>query len=221
MRGDECVWIGTPPNGNADEDELERSQNEVNRLKKLVDLLLARLEEQDEAEQQMQYNQQVLQQHRNASPAAQETVASTSSSSHYAARPAAASPPDSDHYDQRETSANGSAQPDAVQVNHRDAIPRGASASGDIPITPVHGPGNSHAAYTHPAYSSSSLFSSSLVTGPGGHAIFPGAGPSSSMPRPSAVAYAPPGHVPAYAGRYGGPPSAAAGDNRSRASEWR
>lgn len=50
MRGDKCVWVGPAPNGSADEDELEQSQNEVNRLRKLVDLLLARLEEQDEAE---------------------------------------------------------------------------------------------------------------------------------------------------------------------------
>ncbi|GAA5983502.1 hypothetical protein JCM11641_005831 [Rhodosporidiobolus odoratus] len=48
MRGDECVWIGTAPNGSADEDELESSANEVARLKRLVDLLLARLEEQDD-----------------------------------------------------------------------------------------------------------------------------------------------------------------------------
>ncbi|GAA5876959.1 hypothetical protein JCM1840_007082 [Sporobolomyces johnsonii] len=47
MRGDECIWVGPAPNGSADEDELESSQTEVNRLKKLVDLLLARLEEQD------------------------------------------------------------------------------------------------------------------------------------------------------------------------------
>ncbi|GAA5999224.1 uncharacterized protein JCM10292_001681 [Rhodotorula paludigena] len=50
MRGDKCVWVGPAPNGSADEDELEQSQNEVNRLRKLVDLLLARLEEQDAAE---------------------------------------------------------------------------------------------------------------------------------------------------------------------------
>ncbi|GAA5903023.1 hypothetical protein JCM8208_000432 [Rhodotorula glutinis] len=56
-RGDKCVWIGQAPNGSADEDELEQSTNEVNRLKKLVDLLLARLEEQDEAEQQLEFYQ--------------------------------------------------------------------------------------------------------------------------------------------------------------------
>ncbi|GAA6050601.1 hypothetical protein JCM3770_001482 [Rhodotorula araucariae] len=61
MRGDKCIWIGQAPNGSADEDELERSQNEVNRLKKLVDLLLARLEEQDEAEQQLAFYQQAQQ----------------------------------------------------------------------------------------------------------------------------------------------------------------
>ncbi|GAA6063437.1 hypothetical protein JCM10212_002623 [Sporobolomyces blumeae] len=47
MRGDECVWIGAAPNGTANEDELEATQSEVTRLKKLVDLLLAKLEEQD------------------------------------------------------------------------------------------------------------------------------------------------------------------------------
>ncbi|GAA5842018.1 hypothetical protein JCM11251_001990 [Rhodosporidiobolus azoricus] len=47
MRGDECVWIGQAPNGSADEDELEQSTAEVAHLKRLVDLLLARLEEQD------------------------------------------------------------------------------------------------------------------------------------------------------------------------------
>ncbi|GAA5903279.1 hypothetical protein JCM6882_008125 [Rhodosporidiobolus microsporus] len=47
MRGDECIWIGQAPNGSADEDELESSANEVARLKRLVDLLLQRLEEQD------------------------------------------------------------------------------------------------------------------------------------------------------------------------------
>ncbi|GAA5937556.1 Zn(II)2Cys6 transcription factor domain-containing protein [Sporobolomyces koalae] len=47
MRGDECVWIGAAPNGSATEDEVEATQGEVNRLKKLVDLLLTRLEQQD------------------------------------------------------------------------------------------------------------------------------------------------------------------------------
>ena len=47
MRGDECVWIGAAPNGTANEDEVELTQMEVNRLKKLVDLLLTRLEQQD------------------------------------------------------------------------------------------------------------------------------------------------------------------------------
>ncbi|GAA5988856.1 hypothetical protein JCM5350_000986 [Sporobolomyces pararoseus] len=47
MRGDECVWIGAAPNGTANEDEVEATQIEVNRLKKLVDLLLTRLEQQD------------------------------------------------------------------------------------------------------------------------------------------------------------------------------
>ncbi|KPV71668.1 uncharacterized protein RHOBADRAFT_56501 [Rhodotorula graminis WP1] len=60
-RGDKCVWIGQAPNGSADEDELEASTNEVNRLKKLVDLLLARLEEQDEAEQQLEFYQHAQQ----------------------------------------------------------------------------------------------------------------------------------------------------------------
>ncbi|GAA6033877.1 hypothetical protein JCM8097_000382 [Rhodosporidiobolus ruineniae] len=49
MRGDTCLWVGTaPPNGSAAQDELEQSTAEVQRLKRLVDLLLARLEEQDE-----------------------------------------------------------------------------------------------------------------------------------------------------------------------------
>ncbi|GAA5902700.1 Zn(II)2Cys6 transcription factor domain-containing protein [Sporobolomyces salmoneus] len=48
MRGDECVWVGAAPNGNANEDEVEQTQMEVNRLKKLVDILLTRLEQQDE-----------------------------------------------------------------------------------------------------------------------------------------------------------------------------
>ncbi|GAA5886186.1 hypothetical protein JCM16303_004454 [Sporobolomyces ruberrimus] len=47
MRGDECVWIGAAPNGSANEDEVEATGMEVNRLKKLVDLLLTRLEQQD------------------------------------------------------------------------------------------------------------------------------------------------------------------------------
>ncbi|GAA5961720.1 hypothetical protein JCM3765_000488 [Sporobolomyces pararoseus] len=47
MRGDECVWIGAAPNGTANEDEVEATQMEVNRLKRLVDLLLTRLEQQD------------------------------------------------------------------------------------------------------------------------------------------------------------------------------
>ncbi|GAA6016467.1 hypothetical protein JCM11491_002424 [Sporobolomyces phaffii] len=47
MRGDECVWVGAAPNGTANEDEVEATQSEVNRLKKLVDLLLTRLEQQD------------------------------------------------------------------------------------------------------------------------------------------------------------------------------
>ncbi|TNY17973.1 hypothetical protein DMC30DRAFT_82161 [Rhodotorula diobovata] len=62
LRGDQCIWVGQAPNGSADEDELERSQDEVNRLKKLVDLLLARLEEQDDAEQQLEFYQQSVQQ---------------------------------------------------------------------------------------------------------------------------------------------------------------
>lgn len=48
MRGDECVWVGAAPNGSANEDEVEATQGEVNRLKKLVDLLLSRLEQQDQ-----------------------------------------------------------------------------------------------------------------------------------------------------------------------------
>ncbi|GAA6001197.1 hypothetical protein JCM10207_007456 [Rhodosporidiobolus poonsookiae] len=52
MRGDECIWIGAAPNGSAEEDELEQSAAEVARLKRLVDLLLARLEEQDEAQRE-------------------------------------------------------------------------------------------------------------------------------------------------------------------------
>ncbi|CDR44179.1 RHTO0S09e00892g1_1 [Rhodotorula toruloides] len=168
----------------------------------------------------MQYNQHTTQQHQAAS-AAHEPVASTSSTSHYAARPTAASPPESDHYDQRDAPINGHARPDAAQSHHHDP-PRRGSGGADIPITPVHGPGARDAAYSHPAYSSSSLYTSGLVTGPGGHAMFPGAGPSSSssgMTRPGA-AYPPPGHVPPYAGRYAAP-SAAAGDDSSRASEWR
>ncbi|GAA5977826.1 hypothetical protein JCM10908_005111 [Rhodotorula pacifica] len=52
MRGDECIWVGTPPGGVAEEDELKSTNDEIERLKKLVDLLLERLEEQNEAEEQ-------------------------------------------------------------------------------------------------------------------------------------------------------------------------
>ncbi|GAA5845629.1 hypothetical protein JCM5353_007136 [Sporobolomyces roseus] len=48
MRGDDCVWVGAAPNGSALEDDIEASAGEVNRLKKLVDLLLGRLEQQDQ-----------------------------------------------------------------------------------------------------------------------------------------------------------------------------
>lgn len=58
MRGDECVWVGTPPGGVAEEDELKSTNDEIERLKKLVDLLLERLEEQNEAEEQQNLHEQ-------------------------------------------------------------------------------------------------------------------------------------------------------------------
>ena len=61
MRGDTCNWIGTPPGGIAEEDELKSTNDEIERLKKLVDLLLERLEEQNDAEQQQQQQQTQLQ----------------------------------------------------------------------------------------------------------------------------------------------------------------
>ena len=59
MRGDTCNWIGTPPGGIAEEDELKSTNDEIERLKKLVDLLLERLEEQNDAEQQAQAQAQL------------------------------------------------------------------------------------------------------------------------------------------------------------------
>ncbi|KAI5480728.1 fungal specific transcription factor [Pseudohyphozyma bogoriensis] len=44
--GEPCIWEGATPNGAADEDELEASQTEIARLKKLVEILTARVEAQ-------------------------------------------------------------------------------------------------------------------------------------------------------------------------------
>ncbi|GAA5864913.1 hypothetical protein JCM3774_004270 [Rhodotorula dairenensis] len=68
MRGDECVWVGTPPGGVAEEDELKSTNDEIERLKKLVDLLLERLEEQNDAEEQQQYAQAQAQAQAQAHP---------------------------------------------------------------------------------------------------------------------------------------------------------
>lgn len=41
MRNEVCKWDGATPNGAADEDELQASQTEILRLKKLIELLNA------------------------------------------------------------------------------------------------------------------------------------------------------------------------------------
>lgn len=43
----QCVWEGAIPNGIADEDELEASQTEITRLRKLVGLLVARIDDKE------------------------------------------------------------------------------------------------------------------------------------------------------------------------------
>ena len=43
----QCVWEGAIPNGIADEDELEASQTEITRLRKLVGLLNARIDDKE------------------------------------------------------------------------------------------------------------------------------------------------------------------------------
>lgn len=69
MRGDECIWVGSPPGGVAEEDELKSTNDEIERLKKLVDLLLERLEEQNDAEEQQQSVQVQAQAHAHAAAA--------------------------------------------------------------------------------------------------------------------------------------------------------
>ena len=44
----QCIWKSAIPSEIADEDEVEASQTEIFRLRKLVGLLMARLEERDE-----------------------------------------------------------------------------------------------------------------------------------------------------------------------------
>ncbi|GAA5977049.1 hypothetical protein JCM10908_004836 [Rhodotorula pacifica] len=48
MRGDTCKWVGSPPAGGSnDVDALAESNDEIKRLRRLVDALLERLEEQE------------------------------------------------------------------------------------------------------------------------------------------------------------------------------
>ncbi|GAA5854997.1 hypothetical protein JCM9279_005717 [Rhodotorula babjevae] len=122
MRGDRCVWIGQAPNGSADEDELEQSTNEVNRLKKLVDLLLARLEEQDEAEQQLEFYQHAQQQR----------------------QPMASFPPPPAHAPRRSSSeySTGGIGPSSApspRWGYGGARSPQVGWSGDIPVSPMQG----------------------------------------------------------------------------------
>lgn len=155
MRGDRCVWVGQAPNGSADEDELEQSQNEVNRLKKLVDLLLARLEEQDEAEQQLEFYQHSQQQH----------------------QPVVPPPPPPPAHSHRRTSAEYSAASPRLDAqprwSHGSARSPQVGWSGDIPVSPMQGVQQQSPQFARPPSSSFSHYGGgrpeSPATGPGQH----------------------------------------------------
>ncbi|KAM0745892.1 hypothetical protein T439DRAFT_330256 [Meredithblackwellia eburnea MCA 4105] len=47
MRGEECIWLGPPPHGPADSDELAASNFQVDKLRKVVQLLREKLQQQN------------------------------------------------------------------------------------------------------------------------------------------------------------------------------
>ncbi|BGP41917.1 hypothetical protein JCM10450v2_005992 [Rhodotorula kratochvilovae] len=224
MRGDKCVWIGQAPNGSADEDELERSQNEVNRLKKLVDLLLARLEEQDEAEQQLAFYQQAHQAQQQQHDAQQQAhrlqhnthggdlvlVDGANGAGGYAQHSPGQAPPPQRAYTvvlpgagspQSEPRSQGGGAPSLHAL-----APTAPSHAGDIPITPLHAlPPPGHFARHSPAGYASVQYA--VAAGPPGDAHFSFAPPASAAGSVYAAASQSGGAVP-YGARvvYGGPP---------------